>query len=427
MQKFYGEYGLDDVSLQELRERDDGYIAYLSHLFEVVSRPIDTENRDQQDDDREIVTYAKELLKEHAVTTEVGALDLVGMIRIREAAGVRDVQVVENVFDDIHSEFLMLSNTPAPLETEVAKIEQNRGEQLAYSLNQFADIATQTLNADQVYTDANYLTHSYFYNCCIKEKFSEPTTLDDDELWLANEMIGLERVADLDRDTAVPFEISKGRFALFGVDGNVLYIADEEYSDEIRQECEALHERIRYRVTGQHFARRVVADIPDDIGPEPSEFIDASAQLGRDAYPELFRDKELLRDFLYLQKAHMRDTLEHDFGIELKSLSIKEQVYFLNYLKHVTVAEAETMQHLTSLYGVDGMRTFLALERGDESLGDAIVAFGQHEEVARPVFALYSELLDAADNAEQVLNETLADKGQEETVVKEQVRQTILN
>jgi hypothetical protein len=99
----------------------------------------------------------------------------------------------------------------------------------------------------------------------------------------------------------------------------------------------------------------------------------------------------------------MRKMIEKDFGFNFLSLPLTERFYFLKYLKHTTVSEVGDMKHFIALYGVDGMRTFLSLESQGEDFGDKIVAFGQHEEVARHIFSYYGELLDSADRAEEIV------------------------
>jgi hypothetical protein len=402
MDKFYTEYGLDHKSLTELRERDDEYLAYLERLFDVASMSVKSEHLITQDEDQRALQYAKELLFEHAVTTEEGVLDLFGTIRSQEVAGVRDVQVIEDIFDSIHDEFTNLSN-----ERDLLTEEQlQRGEQLADALNQFSQLSNHVLEADHVHKDANYITSAYFYDFCLKQRFTEPKTLTHEELGLANEILGLERIADFNRDSIIPFEIETGRIAVFGHDKTTLHIADKEYSAVHMEQIEELRSQINYNVSGQYFARRVTADIPYDLQYERDMLLDTAAQLGKDD-EEIVVDPEQLRDYLYLQQADMREILESDFSIPLKELSIKEQLYFLNYLKNTTVEHVRIIQSFTSLYGVDGMRTFLSLEHGDETLGDKIVAFGAGNKEADQIFRYYSTILDSSGQAESMLNSLL--------------------
>lgn len=118
----------------------------------------------------------------------------------------------------------------------------------------------------------------------------------------------------------------------------------------------------------------------------------------------MFTSNEGIAEYRSLMDLRARTSLEKAFGFKLLDLTVKEQYFFLNYLQRVTVADAETMKYFTSLYGVDGMRTFLSLEQGDETLGDKIVAFGAHHEDAKRIFAYYAHILDSTDRAEQLLS-----------------------
>ena len=131
--------------------------------------------------------------------------------------------------------------------------------------------------------------------------------------------------------------------------------------------------------------------------------------------------------FQHVHSGELAGKIEVRFGFALSDLSLKEQYFFLNYLKRVTPSSAELMNQFTSLYGVDGMRTFLSLERGDETLGDSIVAFGQHAEVAGVVFRYYSELLESADRAEKLVREVSNCEGDICIELGNQVRENILN
>jgi hypothetical protein len=187
-----------------------------------------------------------------------------------------------------------------------------------------------------------------------------------------------------------------------------------------------------------------IEDNLDELGKELRTFIEG--KLGStDALPQLKLTtlKELVaelkgddslekvtdEDVLLFQHVHsgeLASKIEGEFGFSLSSLSLKEQYFFLGYLKRVTPISAETMKRFTSLYGVDGMRTFLSLERGEESLSDHIVAFGQHSEIAGTVFKYYGELLDSAERAEILVREVSGCEGDTCTVLANQVRENIL-
>jgi hypothetical protein len=137
--------------------------------------------------------------------------------------------------------------------------------------------------------------------------------------------------------------------------------------------------------------------------------------------------KQLVYDYEYLMSKPMREIIQKEFDFKLKDLSIREQLYFLNYLKLTTVGEVEMMKRFTATHGVTGMRTFLALEKGSKDLGDMIVVFGQYEELSKKVFEYYSELLDIAETAEQLVKQKTDCEGEVCIQLATQVRENILN
>ena len=137
--------------------------------------------------------------------------------------------------------------------------------------------------------------------------------------------------------------------------------------------------------------------------------------------------QELIFDYEYLVSKPMRALISREFGVTLSELTLREQFYFLNYLKGVTVADADAMKQFTAQHGTTGLRTFLSLERGGAELGDQIVAFGQRQEIAERVFAYYGELLDSADSAEHLVQKLTSCAEEDCIQLVEQVRENILN
>jgi hypothetical protein len=122
----------------------------------------------------------------------------------------------------------------------------------------------------------------------------------------------------------------------------------------------------------------------------------------------------------------VRSRLEKHIGISISDLDVPVQVVLLDYLSRVPELTVDEMGKFVSIYGVDGMRTFLALERGDKTLGDKIVKFGQHEKLARPVFRYYSKLLDQAEHSEQLVRKFTNCKEEQCLDLSFQVRKNIL-
>ena len=139
------------------------------------------------------------------------------------------------------------------------------------------------------------------------------------------------------------------------------------------------------------------------------------------------KEIQALFNFSFMSRPSVCDHIEKDFGVELKNLNLKEQYQFLNYILRSSTTAAEKIKEQTSRFGIDFARTFLSLERGDDKLGDDIVAFGQNNEVAGSVFKYYGELLDSADRAEALVREVTNCEVGNCAELANQVRENILN
>ena len=199
------------------------------------------------------------------------------------------------------------------------------------------------------------------------------------------------------KDPTLPFKIAPGCYALLTPSGKELFIL-EQVSPEDASDTNKLLAKIV--AEGRVFSGK-------EVGLE-------------------YQQTDFIEHFVLFKNSKMNAILREDFSIEVNELSIKEQLYFLNYFKNTTAEQVETMKKFTSLYGVDGMRTFLSLERGNDKLGDYIVSFGQHDEVAGKVFKYYGELLDKAEKAEKFVQEAGCE-GEHCVQLAEQVRENIIN
>jgi len=240
-----------------------------------------------------------------------------------------------------------------------------------------------------------------------------------------------------------PFELSKGTYASTQID-NGLVIIPEENNEDVKEAIanfDANEEKIRLpqwmldeaRARGE---RVITWQPPHELIATREQLFNQMHQYANVPIEERLGElgnvndekrQELLFDYEYLVSRPVREMVQREFNFELKDLSVREQFYFLNYLKQVNVADSELMKKFTSLYGVDGMRTFLSLERGNENLGDHIVAFGEHDEVAGTVFRYYSELLNSAERADTLVQEVSDCEGELCIELGNQVRENILN
>jgi len=123
----------------------------------------------------------------------------------------------------------------------------------------------------------------------------------------------------------------------------------------------------------------------------------------------------------------MREMMEQEFSFSYEKIDLRTQIQFISFLINHPTNYIDAVKQFTAVYGVDGMRAFLSLERGDEELGERIVAFGQYNEIAGTVFKYYGELLDSADRAEELVRKASDCEGDTCATLADQVRENILN
>lgn len=181
-----------------------------------------------------------------------------------------------------------------------------------------------------------------------------------------------------------------------------------------------LHNQMHSFIVGK---LKTISDLPQ-IKLIPLKELVAEIK-GRASFSGVSDEDVLL--FQHVHSSELAEKIEHEFAFALSDLYLKEQYFFLNYIKRITSDSIESMKSFISLYGVNGIRTFLSLERGDVSFGDAIVAFGQHDEVAGTVFKYYGELLDSAERAETLVKQVSDCEGEACVALANQVRENILN
>jgi hypothetical protein len=113
---------------------------------------------------------------------------------------------------------------------------------------------------------------------------------------------------------------------------------------------------------------------------------------------ERYQDIQNLQDYEYLMSKPIRETIEQEFGLKLSDLSLKEQFYFLQFVKHKEAKDISLVKEFVKEYGTDGLKTFLSLDYGQE-LGDKIVELGSKAESAevKKLFSEYARIVDTAE------------------------------
>lgn len=188
----------------------------------------------------------------------------------------------------------------------------------------------------------------------------------------------------LDDDKESVFEISKGQYATVDFEtASLRVLQDKEtiaYFDKDKE-----HLKFNSFMVGDDESRDIF-----------------------DLYPEV--EANLILDYIKLCQARSRALFESEFQISFKNLTIKEQIYFLDYLKHTSLSDVETMKTFIAHYGIDAMRSFLA-NSYDENAAENIMIFGTmiEPETAGKVFSSYASSIDSTTKFGALITEGIDD------------------
>jgi hypothetical protein len=349
-------FGADNESLEQKNIHEQ----FRALLNAATTRVSDTRSEEGFDNET-LRDEAMQRLLDIALNQVEGMYRLFEVLQLDTTQGLRDIQVVEDLIAHLKIAY-----------------EDGSGHARA-ALEELLDVADRILEME-FHPKVNYLGG---------ERLAQ----------LLRGESGKEAIKS-DVDMYVPFEITDGVYAVFSSDGDRIFVADKEMSDDIKNIVRSGWTKEYQGEEGHDLPSYQYEYIPEDLMYSINEVIDAGTPLDEIANEIGVADPDIVKDYITILRSSSREIIETKFGFRLTSLNIKEQLYFLNYLKNTTVEQAQTMQSFTSLYGNDGMRTFLSLEQGDETLGDHIVVFGQHEDVASTIFKYYGELLNLADQIE---------------------------
>lgn len=134
--------------------------------------------------------------------------------------------------------------------------------------------------------------------------------------------------------------------------------------------------------------------------------------------PQTEEEKALISDFIFLNSPESKKIIKKDIGIKLSTLSLPEQVSFLQFLYNRTESQAKELKSFTEVHGSNGFKAFLSLEHGGLEMGDKILSISEslknQPEIADQLFAQYAEMVDSveksAEEATELYNEIFYDK-----------------
>lgn len=118
------------------------------------------------------------------------------------------------------------------------------------------------------------------------------------------------------------------------------------------------------------------------------------------------QQRDLLSDLRYLHNLQMRQKIERDFGINYEDLSLREQLWFLEFLRDKKKEEAPPIASFVRTYGLDGVRVFSALEH-EHGAAQAVfeIAHVTPQKEASALFHTYAELAQRAERIDEEARE----------------------
>lgn len=121
---------------------------------------------------------------------------------------------------------------------------------------------------------------------------------------------------------------------------------------------------------------------------------------------------EFLADFIFLKNPQMENYIKESFGIKLSEIPLREQAYFLQFIKNKQAKEITPVQDFVKKYGKNGLKTFLSLDYG-MNFGDKILTLGKELDIkiAGVIFQKYSEIIDSANNALEYFQNNFSKSG----------------
>lgn len=204
-------------------------------------------------------------------------------------------------------------------------------------------------------------------------------------------------------------------FGKIGIDAGVVSYLEQQYTLENADEYEA------------SFARRITGDgkigiFKEDGGLEGffqlgnlmDEQTQRSAQVLEVAREMLFTDPTTPDSIRQQFLADYTDFYEKIFGevdgVRMSDLTLREQVWVYQFWKDADDEIWEQVKRLKEIFGIDGIRTFIATEQNSE-IGQQVLAFADQQEVSQQtresVFRIYGSIIEKLGFVEQELQRFL--------------------
>lgn len=211
-----------------------------------------------------------------------------------------------------------------------------------------------------------------------------------------------------------PARISRNNYAL-RIDGK-MYISEDDSYEEISRLVEEYRDLTKKELShqeGRGFfifparpeesgdrgidgqAKEILSRIRGLFRPVTAEDLTVKRADKTEAQKEV--DKQNLFDYQYLSSPQITKFIEKDLGVRISELSLKEQFYFLQFIKSKSGEDVGIIKDFARKFGTPGLRTFLLLDYGQE-IGNQLVELGtRNEKEAKKIFETYARLIDSAE------------------------------
>lgn len=140
------------------------------------------------------------------------------------------------------------------------------------------------------------------------------------------------------------------------------------------------------------------------------------------------RTKEAQRDYLMFLDVYLFDGIERDYGFPIRELTMREQLWFVASLREYNREDEERVMNMTRKFGLDGARSFLSVEYGNE-VRQAIVDFAEKlpEDIVREIFSEYGKVVTVAQKEAEKFVGTFFEEGKEEPVDQPKLERELLS
>ncbi len=375
-QDWLSEYNVDDESLVDLLPLEKIKIAI--NLFEEFERSrekysdsdrwsTDDNPRNTPESDRVRILHrrAKEIIASALENKEVSLVDIISCINTNSANGIDQLYGLDEAVWDM----VVKDSTNQDGLIEASKLYSTK---LQSDYLQTLESLEQSLENK---SEANYFLYAFLPG--VRDRWSGKSLADD--------MYGF-------------YEIEQGRLAVVNYDSVKFATTNQEGAAEILDLIRETNQILLddpdayLDATLDH-----LEDLSDDMGDWRGINLLHSAE-----FSDI--DPKIIANYVRMLQSETRSVIERDFGIQLNILSIREQLYLLDYLQHVGIGEVKTMQTFISAYGTDAMRAFLA-NAYDENASENIMIFGTmiEHDVASKMFSAYAGSIDSTNSLSKQL------------------------